>query len=78
MKTFYLTFGQKYRREENPRWTNTKTQYVHPDGWWEVSDENYIEARKKVVKLFGHHWAGLYEHKFNPEYYSLGKIGEIK
>lgn len=65
MKTFYLTFGQKYP------WRN---------GWAEVEAPSYEKAREYVVEIFGEHWAFLYtEEEFTPEkrsFFPAGKIGE--
>ncbi len=62
MKTFYLTFGQKYP------WRN---------GWVEVEAPDYDTARDWVEGIFGDRFSNLYEEgKFNKELYFRGKIGE--
>lgn len=62
MKTFYLTFGQKYP------WRNGYCEVVAPD----------IEtARQLVCDIFGEKWASLYsEEDWKPEFYPQGKLGE--
>ncbi len=79
MKTFYLTFGQKYAREPHPNWVNSAKQFIHPDGWWEVYAPDKEKARDAAFDCLGQYWAGLYlEKEFSPEHYPMGKIGELK
>lgn len=62
MKTFYLTFGQKYP------WRN---------GWVEVLAPDYETARELVVEIFDAKWSSLYtEEHFNKEMFPAGKLGE--
>ena len=77
MKTFYITFGQKYRNEQHPMWKNTKTQYIHPDGYWEVNAPDYESAREGVFRTLGKYWAFLYEIEPDKNIFPLGKIGQI-
>ncbi len=51
---YYLTFGQKYRREEHP-----SGKHVHPDGYVVIVAEDYHAARDIVEQLYGRHWADL-------------------
>ena len=39
---FYVTFGDKYRREAHP-------YGGHPDGWFELEAESQGEAREKTI-----------------------------
>lgn len=78
MKTYYLTFGQRYRREPHEKWKNTKTQYIHPDGYWKVTARDGIEARMKIADVVGIYWSNLYDKEPSKEMYPLGIIGEIK
>lgn len=62
IKTFYLTFGQKYP------WRN---------GWVEVEALTYEIAREWVEKIFGSQWSNLKEEKdFDKSYFPAGKLGE--
>jgi len=64
MKTFYLTFGQKYP------WRK---------GWVEVRADNEAEARLKVIQIFDRHWSMLYpEENFKDKeiFFPAGKLGE--
>ena len=62
MKTYYLTFGQKYP------WRN---------GWVEVIAPDYETARKYVCEVFEDKWAFLYqEQDFKKEMFRAGKLGE--
>lgn len=63
MKTFYLTFGQKYP------WS---------DCWVEVEAPDYDTARNYVEEIFDKHYANLYEEKDfnnNKVYFPGGKVG---
>lgn len=62
MKTFYLTFGQKYP------WRNGYVEVIAPD---------YDTARKWVEDIFGNQWSNLYtEENFDKEAFPAGKLGE--
>lgn len=62
LKTFYLTFGQKYP------WRN---------GWVEVRAPDYDTARRWVVEIFDAKWSHLYtEENFDKEMFLAGKLGE--
>ena len=65
MKKWILTFGQN-----NP----------FKNGWIEVFAESEIDARHKIIDIFGNKWAFLYpEDKPNLlEYFPDGKLGEIR
>lgn len=62
MKTFYLTFGQKYP------WRN---------GWVEVEAPDYDTAHEWVVDIFGVQFSHLRpEEDFDKSFFPAGKIGE--
>ncbi len=70
---YYLTFGQKYRREEHP-----SGKHVHPDGYVVIVAEDYHAARDIVEQLYGRHWADLQtEETFDATYYPRCKLLEI-
>ena len=45
MNSYYLTFGQKYRREPHPSGLS-----VHPDGYVEIIASSFEEARATAIK----------------------------
>jgi hypothetical protein len=53
MMKFFVTFGQKYRREPHP-------YGGHPDGWFELEAESQGEAREKLCAVIGTTWAFIY------------------
>lgn len=62
MKNFYLTFGQKSPFRNN---------------WVLVVAENYNNARKEVIYIFGQFWSFLYEEeKFDKSFFPEGQVGK--
>lgn len=62
MKTFYLTFGQKYP------WRN---------GWVEVLAPDMETAIDYVQGIFGIHYSNIYsEEQFDKTLFPAGKLGE--
>jgi hypothetical protein len=56
MNRYYLTFGQKYLRDEHPSgWP------IHPNKIVEVWAPSWDEARELAIKVFGVHWAFINE-----------------
>lgn len=51
LKSFYITFGQQYRREPHP-----KAKDVHPDGVFKIVALDMFEARKKAFSRLGQQW----------------------
>lgn len=75
MKNFYLTFPQKYCNKRHP----TLGYGAHPNGYFVVKASCREEARAKVVNKIGLNFSNLYTSKeFNPDYFPLNKLGEIK
>lgn len=73
MATFYVTFGQKYLREEHPYFSA-----AHPDGWLEVEAEGYIEAVTMVQENLQQKYSSIYsEESWDPSFFPGGKIGTI-
>jgi hypothetical protein len=73
MKTFYVTFGQRWRQEAHP-------QGGHPDGWFDVVALDIDHARAKICHLCDAHWCWLYpdEESLNKELYPLGCLRRIE
>jgi hypothetical protein len=71
---YFITFGQKYRREKHPAGG-------HPDGWFEVEADDYEEACDKIWEAMGEKWSMMYhEEDFGPEsraYYPRGKLRDL-
>ena len=66
----YITFGQKYRREPNPKFPD-----AHPDGWVEVIAPTYDKARSIAIENLGTSFACAWkEDEFMPELYPLGRL----
>jgi hypothetical protein len=72
--TFYVTFGQKYRREEHPLWP-----LAHPDGWLEVEAPSEKDARLLLHKALGKYWGFIYTNleSLTPSYYPRHCIGTL-
>lgn len=56
MATFYLTFGQKYRREVHPQ---LGARPELPDGWLTVEAETEADAQTIVVMTLDWNWSDL-------------------
>ena len=70
MPNFYITFGQRFRREPHPASDN-----IHPDGYVKIEAVTYTVARAKAVELLGLQWAFMYdEEDFKPKYFPKGEI----
>lgn len=68
MNTYYVTFGQKYRREDHP-------QGGHPDGYATIHAPSYETARETAFKHLGSTWAFIYEaDELNHEDYERGEL----
>lgn len=73
-ENFYITFGQKYRRENHPSGYD-----ISPDGVVQVVAPNYETARDIAVKSFGQEWSFIYpERHAEMDYYPLGVIMELR
>lgn len=71
---FFLTFGQRYKREHHPSGYN-----INPNGWIEVYAYNYDLARQKAFDVFGSDWCWLYsEQGFNQNDFPSGKLASIE
>lgn len=69
---FFLTFGQRYHREEHPTF-----KAANPDGYVTVWAYTYEKARQIVTKRIGSRFCALYEAEhFDPSFYPLGSIEE--
>jgi len=72
MPNFYVTFGQRFRRQPHPASDN-----IHPDGYVKIEAVTYAVARAKAMELFGPMWAFIYEEeKFEKckHYFPRGEI----
>lgn len=76
-RQFYVTFGQQYRRDPHPTYTE-----AHPDRWVrvdlthaELDQPARIHATELVVHRIGRAWSMLYDQSdFTPAYYPLGEV----
>lgn len=72
MKDFFITFGQRYRREIHPHGG-------HPDGWVRVRANSFAEACDKAMAKFGPLWAQAYEEdRFEKSLFPKGELGVIE
>jgi hypothetical protein len=60
---FYVTFGQRYAREEHPSFPE-----AHPDGWVEVIADTEYAARVLTKKRLGTAWSHMYTEKIWKKY----------
>lgn len=73
MPKWYLTFGQKYRREPHPIGMG-----ANPDGYVEVHAPDEAHARSQVVELIGDKWSMLYtEDEFFSEKYAFEEMRTV-
>lgn len=64
MSRFYVTFGQKYRREAHPALGAELT----PDHWVTVEAPDELAARREVIRTIGQAWSMLHtEEEFRPD-----------
>ena len=73
MKRFFVTFGQRYAREEHP-----VLPTAHPDVWLEVQAPHYDAARELVIEALGSRWSNLYEEDdWEPDWYPGGRAALV-
>ena len=75
-ENFYVTFGQKYRREEHPRLGMVPDL---PDQWVRIEAHDEVAARGLAAAFFDLQWGFLYdEASFEKHYHPKGEYGVIK
>lgn len=57
MRNYYVTFGQRYHREEHPF---LGFMPLLPDGWVRVEAESEVEARNLISNTLGVRYSSLY------------------
>ena len=74
MSEYRVTFGQRYAREEHPRWAS-----AHPDGWLTILAPTKSRAREVAVAFLGAYWADLYLASDHDDWsiYPLGELHRI-
>jgi hypothetical protein len=75
-RVFFVTFGQKYRRERHPTFPE-----AHPDGWLTIEATDMYEARRAAYQMLGTGWSWLYDEQdldWDPKYYPNGEIKRVK
>lgn len=72
MKTFYVTFGQKYRHEPHP-----VLPEAHPDGYLAIEADTEEQARAKAFELTGGKFAFMYQTEPERAFYPLGEIDRV-
>lgn len=70
MKTFSVTFGQKYHNEPHPVYP------LHPDGWLVIEAPSESIAREFLGTRIGDQWSFIYEgsEPESPELYPRGVL----
>ena len=75
-RSFYVTFGQRYRIEEHPILGYVPTL---PDQWVRIEAHDETAARALAGGFFGQKWSGLYEHfEEDKELYPEGEFAVIR
>lgn len=73
LENFYLTFGQKYRFEDHPTFSE-----AHPDGYVLIRAESKIHSREIAFIAFNDAWAFLYsEDEMKFEHFPMGCLKEM-
>lgn len=73
MVEFFVTFQQRFRREEHP--THAE---AHPDGWIVIEAPDYLAAQAAANERFGHrHWSMLYHEKPDTRFFPRGEVGRF-
>lgn len=75
MKKYFLTFGQRYRRDEHPALGMDERL---PDGWITVYANDIVRARAKVHRAIGRYWSDLYEEEPSRAMFPHGELGRIE
>jgi hypothetical protein len=71
MNKYYITFGQKYRREIHP-----SGYPVHPDGWVEIEAHSETHAREIAIDI---DYACIYhEGTLNTQLFPMGCLFKLK
>lgn len=74
MNDYFVTFGQRYRDEEHPKFED-----AHPDGWVRVVAEDETAAREAAWMKFDQDYSMLYnEESFKPDSFPRGELGVIR
>lgn len=76
LRNYYVTFGQKYHREEHP--VILDGVRPHPDGWVLIRCGNQTIAERTAHGLFGTRFSLVYsEETHRKDYYPLGELFSI-
>lgn len=67
---WFVTFGQRYRREEHPA-----LEEAHPDGWVVIEATDAIRAHRIAIYELGELWCDIYTPAtFQPGYFPRGEL----
>ena len=73
---FFVTFGQRYAREQHPT-----IDQAHPDGWLVIEAESWDDARAVAERELGTNWSHLHTKedffKDAEQLYPRGEIARI-
>ena len=73
MSTFYVTFGQRYRRETHPLFAD-----VDPDGFVSLQAESLEEALCSAYHTFNAYFSNITPAEtFDASYYPLGELFSV-
>lgn len=73
MPEYYVTFGDRERREEHPTFPP-----AHPDGWVKVTADSLRQANRAAYDAFGFRWSTIREpDELTPTFYPLGELGVL-
>lgn len=69
---YFVTFGQKYRREKHPVLGDLP---ILPDGYFFIKAEDINEANEIAVQCFGIHYSSVYDISSSRHLYPAGLLG---
>lgn len=70
MKTFYVTFGNKWMKSKNPN-------EGHPGGWFEVLAKDKEDAEHCIISMIGYAWDNISPEHPNISMYPYGCLRRV-
>ena len=75
MKTFYVTFADRYATDAHPKLGKIDGLHL---GWIVVKAWDLPNARGKVHRTLGRFWSHIEEDQPNPAIFTTGEVGFIE
>jgi len=73
MPSYFVTFGQQYKREPHPTFGK-----AHPDGWLTVVAPDELTARDTVIGWLGTAWSFIYDEQPDLGWFPRGELHRIE